>query len=197
LENRVAGMTFSEFGRQIASNASDGTDHGDAAPLFLFGACINAGVIGPNPTIGNTIIEQEGVAMQIDFRDIYASILKDWFEVPIADIQPLFEHTVNFYQVLGACNLSVEEQAFEKNRIVLFPNPATSATSVQFEAQNEWVKIEVFNLEGRKVLDAFDGNLSQGMHTIPFEIHPLKAGEYVVVLQKKSGNLQTKLLKVN
>lgn len=46
LENRVVGMTFSEFGRQIASNASLGTDHGDAAPLFLFGTCIQTGIIG-------------------------------------------------------------------------------------------------------------------------------------------------------
>ena len=196
LENRVAGMTFSEFGRQIASNASDGTDHGDAAPLFLFGACINSGVIGPNPTIGNTIVDQEGVPMQIDFRDIYASILKDWFEVPMADIQPLFEQTVTFYQVLGACNLSVEDQEYEENRILLFPNPATSATSIRFEAQNEWVKIEVISLDGRKVKDAYDGNLPQGMHTIPIEIHELTVGEYLVTIQKASGNQQIKLLKV-
>ena len=196
LENRVAGMTFSEFGRQIASNASDGTDHGDAAPLFLFGACINSGVIGPNPTIGNTIIDQEGVTMQIDFRDIYASILKDWFEVPMADIQPLFEQPVTFYQVLGACNLSVEDQEFEKTRILLFPNPAISATTIRFETQNEWVKIEVFDLEGKKVLDVFDGNLNQDTHTIPFEIHDLMVGEYLVNVLKSSGNQQIKLMKV-
>ncbi len=45
LEERVAGMTFSEFGRQIASNGSFGTDHGDAAPIMLFGSCVNTGVI--------------------------------------------------------------------------------------------------------------------------------------------------------
>ena len=38
LEEQVLGMTFSEFGRQIASNASYGTDHGDAGPMFLFGS---------------------------------------------------------------------------------------------------------------------------------------------------------------
>lgn len=196
LENRVAGMTFSEFGRQIASNASDGTDHGDAAPLFLFGSCINSGVIGPNPTIGSTVVDQAGVPMQIDFRDIYASILKDWFEVPMADIQPLFEQTVTFYQVLGACNLSVEDEEFERNRILVFPNPATSASSVRFDAQNEWVKIEVYDLTGRSVALVFDGNIEQGTHTIPFELHDLQAGEYIVFVQKESGSQQTKLVKV-
>jgi uncharacterized protein (DUF1501 family) len=196
LENRVAGMTFSEFGRQIASNASDGTDHGDAAPLFLFGSCINSGVIGPNPTIGSTVVDQAGVPMQIDFRDIYASILKDWFEDPMADIQPLFEQTVTFYQVLGACNLRVEDEEFERNRILVFPNPATSASSVRFDAQNEWVKIEVYDLTGRSVALVFDGNIEQGTHTIPFELHDLQAGEYIVFVQKESGSQQTKLVKV-
>ena len=101
LEDRVAGMTFSEFGRQIASNASLGTDHGDAAPLFLFGTCLDFSIIGPNPVIEDTIVSQLGIPMQIDFRDIYASILRDWFGVPSTEIQPLFEHTVNYYSLLG------------------------------------------------------------------------------------------------
>jgi hypothetical protein len=115
----------------------------------------------------------------------------------MADIQPLFEQTVTFYQVLGACNLSVEDQEYEENRILLFPNPATSATSIRFEAQNEWVKIEVISLDGRRAMDAYDGNLPQGMHTIPIEIHELTVGEYLVTIQKASGNQQIKLLKVN
>ena len=49
LEERVIGMTFSEFGRQIASNESLGTDHGTAAPLFLFGSCVKPGFTGQNP----------------------------------------------------------------------------------------------------------------------------------------------------
>lgn len=196
LENRVAGMTFSEFGRQIASNASLGTDHGDAAPLFLFGSCINAGIIGPNPVIGNQVVNQEGIAMQIDFRDVYASILKDWFEVPVAEIQPLFEQTVTYYQVLGACNVGLEEEEFAKNKAILFPNPAVSNTTIRFEAQNEWVKIEVFDLNGRSMKVVCDTNLNQGTHTIPFEIGEWSTGEYLVTINKKSGYRDVKLLKV-
>ena len=55
LEQRVAGLTFSEFGRQIASNGSMGTDHGDAAPVLLFGACVSSGIVGANPQIPNQI----------------------------------------------------------------------------------------------------------------------------------------------
>ena len=58
LDHRVLGMTFSEFGRQIASNDSFGTDHGDAAPLFLFGSCLANQIIGPNPIIEDQITNQ-------------------------------------------------------------------------------------------------------------------------------------------
>lgn len=196
LENRVAGMTFSEFGRQIASNASLGTDHGDAAPLFLFGTCINAGIIGPNPTITNQVVNQEGIAMQIDFRDVYASILKDWFEVPTTEIQALFEHTVTYYQVLGACNVGIEEEEFEQNKIMLFPNPAVSNTTIRFIAENEWVKIELFDFNGRSISTVYDGNLPQGTHTIPFEIGQLSPGQYFVTVNKDSGTQTVKLVKI-
>lgn len=196
IENRVAGMTFSEFGRQIASNASLGTDHGDAAPLFLFGACINSSIIGPNPVIGDQVVNQAGIAMQIDFRDIYASILKDWFEVPTTEIQALFEHTVTYYQVLGACNVGIEEEELEKNSILLFPNPAVSNTTIRFMAESEWVKIEVFDLSGRSVATVFDGNIAQGTHTIPFEIGHFSPGEYIVGVRKESGYQSVKLLKI-
>ena len=46
LDDRVLGMTFSEFGRRIKSNASMGTDHGAAAPMFLFGKHVKSGVLG-------------------------------------------------------------------------------------------------------------------------------------------------------
>jgi uncharacterized protein (DUF1501 family) len=196
LENRVAGMTFSEFGRQIASNASNGTDHGDAAPLFLFGSCINAGIIGPNPVIGNQIINQEGVAMQIDFRNVYASILKDWFEVPTTEIQSLFEHTVTYYQVLSACNVGLDEEQMEENAAIVFPNPAVSKSTVRFTAQNEWVKISVFDINGQEVATIVDRDLSQGVHTIPFEISDYRIGEYFVSIRKKSGDQTVKLVKV-
>jgi uncharacterized protein (DUF1501 family) len=75
LDQRVVGMTFSEFGRRIRSNGADGTDHGSAAPLFIFGSCVNPGITGDNPIINATVDEQEGVAMQFDVRSVYGYIL--------------------------------------------------------------------------------------------------------------------------
>ena len=79
IEDRVIGMTFSEFGRRIQSNASGGTDHGAAAPVFIFGGKVQAGIIGHNPTWADKLTVNDNLAMQYDFRGIYSTLLEKWF----------------------------------------------------------------------------------------------------------------------
>src|SRR5437868_2115566 len=78
IEDRVIGMTFSEFGRRIKSNSSQGTDHGAAAPMFLFGKNVLPGIMGSNPTIPTTVSVNDNIPMQYDFRSVYATILENW-----------------------------------------------------------------------------------------------------------------------
>lgn len=79
IQNRVVGATFSEFGRRIISNGSGGTDHGSAFPMFVFGEQVAPGIVGSSPVIPANATENDNLAMQFDFRTIYASLLKDWF----------------------------------------------------------------------------------------------------------------------
>ncbi|TDB68231.1 DUF1501 domain-containing protein [Arundinibacter roseus] len=87
IEDKVVGMTFSDFGRRATSNASKGTDHGVAAPMFVFGSSIKKQVVGHNPDLTNGLLpvaplpweNYRDIAMQIDFRRVYADILNDWF----------------------------------------------------------------------------------------------------------------------
>ena len=79
LEDRVMGMTYSEFGRRIKSNASAGTDHGSAAPMFVFGKKVAGGIIGTNAVIPTVTGVNDNVAMQYDFKAVYQSILRGWF----------------------------------------------------------------------------------------------------------------------
>jgi len=196
LEQRVAGMTFSEFGRQIASNASFGTDHGDAAPIFLFGACIDSQVIGPNPVVPSNIVDQAGVPMQIDFRDVYASILKDWFEVAESDITPLFEQPVNFINVLGACNLGIDDKVKDPFELMLYPNPAGAQTNLSILSDGTKTAISIVDLSGRTVLDPFHQSLEPGKHIIPIEINSLSSGQYIVLVKTELGESSIKLVKV-
>ena len=73
-------MTFSEFGRRVAQNASGGTDHGTANNLYLIGGNLkNAGVYNNGPNI--TDLDQGDLKYEIDFRQVYATILKNWLNV--------------------------------------------------------------------------------------------------------------------
>jgi uncharacterized protein (DUF1501 family) len=79
IEDRVIGMTFSEFGRRIQSNASGGTDHGVAAPVFIFGGKVQSGIIGHNPIWPDQLTVNDNLAMQYDFRAVYSTLLEKWF----------------------------------------------------------------------------------------------------------------------
>jgi uncharacterized protein (DUF1501 family) len=196
LEQRVAGMTFSEFGRQIASNGSDGTDHGDAAPLFIFGACITGGVLGNDPIIDFDLSPQAGVPMQFDFRDIYASVMKDWFEVPESEVQAIFDHEVTFYPVLGGCNLGVEDESGIKENGLLFPNPAVSVTTLRMRSESERVRIQLLDLNARLIMEVMDKDLKQDTHLVTIDLNELGQGNYFVHVSKSSGHISLPLSKV-
>lgn len=196
LEERVAGMTFSEFGRQVASNGSFGTDHGDAAPLFLFGKCVNSGIIGPNPQINNQIDGQSGVEMEIDFRDVYASILKDWFEVPVSSIQNLFEHNITFINVLSGCTLGLSEDESLDLKNIVFPNPTPSNCTLKITTLNERVCVYIYSITGQMIKEIGSKDLSEGTHLIPCETSDLPAGNYLIQVIKNSGALSLKLQKI-
>lgn len=74
--DRVLVMTFSEFGRRVAENGSAGTDHGAAGPMFLFGGAVRAGLQGKAPSL--TDLDRGDLRHQVDFRSVYATVLKGW-----------------------------------------------------------------------------------------------------------------------
>ena len=93
---RVLTMVFSEFGRRVAQNASGGTDHGTAAPMFLAGPMVKPGVIGNHPSL--TDLDDGDLKYQIDFRSVYAAILEDWLT---ADSKAILEGSYRKLPVLA------------------------------------------------------------------------------------------------
>ncbi|MFZ4751052.1 MAG: DUF1501 domain-containing protein [Phycisphaerales bacterium] len=79
-DGRVTTMVFSEFGRRVKQNASGGTDHGTAAPMFLVGPQVKPGVFGNHPSL--TDLDQGDLKYGVDFRSVYASVLEDWLKAP-------------------------------------------------------------------------------------------------------------------
>ena len=80
LDDRVALVAFSEFGRHVAENASGGTDHGTAGPVLVAGGRVRGGLIGAAPRLLD--LADGELKPSLDFRRIYASVLEDWLGVP-------------------------------------------------------------------------------------------------------------------
>jgi uncharacterized protein (DUF1501 family) len=82
--DRVALLTFSEFGRRVKENASMGTDHGAAAPLFLVGPVARPGLVGDHP--GFDKLDDGDLIHHTDFRRVYAAVLENWLGCPSATV---------------------------------------------------------------------------------------------------------------
>lgn len=85
-QNEVLTMSISEFGRRVEENGSNGTDHGAAAPMLLFGPGLNGnGFVGSQPSLTNT--DSAGnMIHNIDFRDVYTTVMKEWLCIPTATV---------------------------------------------------------------------------------------------------------------
>jgi uncharacterized protein (DUF1501 family) len=75
---RVMVMTFSEFGRRVSDNANSGTDHGAAAPMFVIGQHVKAGLLGQYPSLAPGDLYQGDIKYTVDFRSVYAAVLENW-----------------------------------------------------------------------------------------------------------------------
>ena len=78
--DQVLMLSFSEFGRRVAENASGGTDHGAAAPLFVLGGGVKPGLYGAYPSLTN--LSDGDLRFNTDFRSVYATALEKWLGVP-------------------------------------------------------------------------------------------------------------------
>ncbi|HEX7379859.1 MAG TPA: DUF1501 domain-containing protein [Pirellulales bacterium] len=79
LGERVLVLVFSEFGRRLRENGQHGTDHGAAAPVLLAGQAVKGGFLGGPPDLTN--LDAGDVAYKIDYRDLYASLLRQWLDI--------------------------------------------------------------------------------------------------------------------
>lgn len=74
--DRVLLLVFTEFGRRSYENASGGTDHGAAGPMFLIGKNVKGGLHGPRPDLND--LQDGDIRFKIDFRQVYAAALDQW-----------------------------------------------------------------------------------------------------------------------
>lgn len=92
--NDVTVMVYSEFGRRVKGNASQGTDHGTSGPVFLIGEKIKGGFYGDQPSLSQLI--NGDLAVTTDFRDVYASILEGILKTPAERVLGKWSGRTNF-----------------------------------------------------------------------------------------------------
>jgi uncharacterized protein (DUF1501 family) len=94
--NDVTVMVYSEFGRRVGSNASDGTDHGTSAPVLLIGNGVKGGLYGEQPPL-DALDVNGNLAVTTDFRSIYGGLLNDVLATPVGDIIPSWNSALSVH----------------------------------------------------------------------------------------------------
>jgi uncharacterized protein (DUF1501 family) len=188
VQDRVAGMTFSEFGRRVMSNFSTGTDHGAAAPLFVFGTKVNPGIIGNNPVIASTVTVGDNVPMDFDFRQVYATVLKDWFEMNDAEVRDAMGgKTFQTLPIFKGGSTRIEDFTDLFARLSMrdpYPNPAREQTTVSFFTDGGQVSMYLYDAMGVRIRTLASGKHRGGNHDVQVDLSGLRPGNYYVQLEQ-------------
>lgn len=192
-DDNVAGMTFSEFGRTIGANGSMGTDHGAAAPLFVFGKGVNPGIIGSNPHIPENLNDSADVPMVHDFRQIYASVLQDWFG--ISNLTEILYDDFDILPIFKSPTPTRESSGRDRFSVSNFPNPVRSATTITFTSfSHSHVVIRLLDSSGRFILKIAEGTYPSGTHRVQFDRSSLPAGTYFYQVKLNGIGVTKKML---
>ena len=168
--DNVAGMTFSEFGRRIKSNASFGTDHGSAAPVIFFGTALNTsptqvaatqypvpGMIGASPDLPLNATVSQQVPMQFDYRQLYASVMQDWLCMTESEVTQVLG--TNFVKLPIFNNVALSSIDFDSQQnldISVYPNPCTDGNlTIRLpEISTDFVNVSLISANGALIHSA-------------------------------------------
>lgn len=205
IEDRVLTVTTSEFGRRVHSNGSYGTDHGTGGPVYIFGKGVRPGVTGKVPDL-----TQDNVDMQYDYRQVYASLLRDWMLVDENKINndiffknflsgPKEEGTGNYENiVLAEQVISGVQENFVAERFGLldcFPNPAKESTTIRFRVNNtSHVTINLLDNSGKQLKTVISEEKTEGEHSVKIELSDVPPGFYLYQLKTGFVNESKKLI---
>lgn len=202
LDNRVAGVTFSEFGRRPKENGSKGTDHGTVAPMFLFGTPVKSGVYGTNADLSLVGEGNDIIGMQHDYRNIFTALLQDWlgasdrvleetyFEDFIGSKTAVIEQN---YVVDAGCYIDsyLNNSIFSRtSEINLYPNPVSSIVYSDFELSGKGAAAIVISDIKGQIHKRFTVPFNDGRNKFEMPVSNLEAGAYVVQISL-SGNKRT------
>ncbi len=181
--DRVLTMTFSEFGRRVQSNASLGTDHGTSEPMMVFGTKVNPIVIGNNPSL--TDLDSGNLKMQTDFRQVYTSVLSQWFGVSGAELTSSMLADFTQVPIIKDLSNSVSDSTGDVFALQCNPNPldgipGTIRYTLPVSAD---VQLRVMDLDGRIMINLASAYQSAGEQHCSLNAASLPSGSYFCELR--------------
>lgn len=195
----VLAMTISEFGRRPDENGSNGTDHGAAAPMLLFGPGLQGnGFIGNHPSL--TSLDQNGnLVYNVDFREIYATVMQEWLCLePDLVNQALLGGNYNTIDLGFECSALNNDDydaaegfthfgMYDDNQtIIKFKNPLTQHTVVK-----------LYDILGREIATLKNEMLFEGEHEINVKNEVktrLNTGQYIYRISVGSENYSKSII---
>jgi uncharacterized protein (DUF1501 family) len=198
VDDKVVLLTFSEFGRRVNENASAGTDHGTAAPMFLIGKNVQGNVVGNNPSL--TDLDSNGdIKFVLDFRQVYATMLKDHFGMTSAQVKDIL---LKDFQILPLLNTATDVKSdfnipmnYSLNQN--YPNPFNPETKIQYSLpQPSEVSLKVYDILGRNVATIVNSYQSAGSYNVNFDGSNLASGTYFYALETGGQKIVKKMMVV-
>lgn len=181
LADRVVVMPMSEFGRRIEPTES-GTDHGTAAPVFVIGTQVRGGMYGITPRV-DELDANDNLLWHVDFRQIYASVLSQWLEIPAPDIDGhilprMFEQLPLFRTVTSNLHTSAVAGAVPS----VYPLPASDALTVTLPPEVVWDDEVSLSFHAMSGLCFLRTTVGRDGHVVRTSVRSLPSGLYTIVV---------------
>ena len=196
----VVAVTYSEFGRKAAENGSKGTDHGEAAPMFVIGSSVQGGVSGINPDLTEPTKKNNWQlkTVQHDYRAVFGTLMKDYLGAEDSTVDAaFFNQTKNesfmdspitdlikeSQRIDDTCRLStgLDEFPEEESNWFAAPNPFIDSVELRSDDRVEKALIQIYNLNGQLVKAQ---NTSPNNGVIKLNLNSFTPGTYIAKVKE-------------
>ena len=201
LADKVVMMTFSEFGRRVKENASKGTDHGAALPVFVIGKNVQGGIVGINAQLDPKKLDSNGDIQYVyDFRQIYATMIMDLFGMTSAQSKEVLGKDFQKIPIIKTQGTGVNYEAGLPDGYQLkqnYPDPFNPTTKIDYSIPSpQQVKLSVYDALGRRAAVLVDQYQGAGNYSLNFNGSNFASGTYIYILEAGAAKISKKMLLV-
>ncbi|MCF6346881.1 MAG: DUF1501 domain-containing protein [Flavobacteriaceae bacterium] len=194
----VLTMTFSEFGRRVRENGSNGTDHGTAAPMMLFGPALNgSGFIGEHPSLSD-LTRGGNLKYTQDFINVYGTVMEQWLCIDQSIINQSIPRPYTAIDLGFSCSSTVVNHDYiVRENFEHMPIYDQERVSIRINNNFEGnYKISLYNILGQHTGVLFDDILEPGQHDISIsdQLPQLSTGVYIYNINKNNRNYSKKII---